>query len=245
MKQRALVDINMILDTRLGALARMDATEAARIVKSQWYQDRDRDKFEEFSNGLINDEVFKDIYSRYEVETLEKALFTNYIEYATNELDDILPDLEITGIDGTIKYDINVYPYKLMASEKEVIRRAVARYLTDPAEVRVIDRPWSDFTPEVIYAEYEMLLIYNYENWFIHHLEALRKFPINDFTVFHPRISPTNEVPEPTPEIKDPFMATPMVLVGYIQLHPIPTYLSNFNMKAYSQAVSQIKNHQD
>ena len=238
MRQRGLIDINMILDTRLGALARLDVTAAAKLVVTPAYRQRNCDNFGVLTDGIIDQEEYKELYEKYEAETLAESLFTNYVTLARLEVEDIVPTMDIKGLDKTIEYVINVYPYKLYAKEKEVIRRSVARYLSDPAVVKIVDIPWEELTPSVLDTNYDMMVIYNYEDWFKHHLTALKDYPMNEFTVFHPRIAPSGVVPEPVDGLRDVFMVTPMVLLGYIQLHPVASELSCFNHVAYMNAAS-------
>lgn len=239
MLQRALIDIQMILDTRLGVLARLNPQAANKIVRSEWYHQRDTDRFDLVSDGVITLEDYRQLAGKYEVETLLESLFTDYVFLLRKDIEEIFPKTEIKDLTGRIRFDINVYPYRLLDSEKEVLRRAVARYLTEPGEVRVVDMAYHLLHPGSLNDNYEMMALYNYEDWLKYHQETLYKTPIKEFTLFHPRIAPSGEVPETDDIFNDPFMVMPLVLCEHIQLHPVPTSWVSWNPDIYDKLLNQ------
>lgn len=238
MRQRALVDINALLDTRLGVLARLDKVAANAIAHSAWYTVRSTDDWESVTDGAISNEAFKEMYLKYEVETLVESLMTGFIHLFRKDITDVAPELEIKGIEGTIDFDINVYPYKLLASEKEIIRRSIARYLPMPAMVHIVDTAYHLMTPALLDAKYDMMTIYNYEDWLKYHHTELLNNPIKEFTIFHPRISSSGVVPEPDDIFRDPFLVAPMVLLNHVQITPVPTGLVCWSKPLYDVAVN-------
>lgn len=238
MKQRALIDIQMILDTRLGVLARMNPIAANAIARSSWYHSRDTDRFDLVSGGIIDLEEYRSIANKYEVETLLNSVFTDYVYLLRKDIEEIYPKTEFKGIDGRIEFDINVYPYKLLESEKEILKRAVARYLTEPAVVRVVNIAYALLPPGALTNNYDMMALYNYEDWLKYHEVALFKFPIQDFTIFYPRIAHSGEVPETDEFFNDPFQTIPLVLCEHIQLHPLPTMLACWNPNVYDRLMA-------
>lgn len=243
MRQRALIDIQMILDTRLGVLARLNPQAANKIVRSEWYHQRDTDRFDTVSDGLINIEEYRALAGKYEPETLVESLFTDYLFLLRKDIEEVFPKTDIKDITGRIQFDINVYPYKLLDSEKEVIRRAVARYLTEPGEVKVVDIAYHLLSPGSLNDNYEMMALYNYEDWLRYHEEALYKTPIREFTLFHPRIAPSGDVPKDDDVFNDPFTVAPLVLCEHLQLHPIPTSWVSWNPEVYDKLISHPDSH--
>lgn len=239
MRQRALIDINTILDTRLGVLARLDKEAANKVAHSDWYPVRSSDDWESVTEGVISNEAFKEMYERYEVETLVESLMTGFIHLLRKDVSDAAPELEMKGIEGTIDFDINVYPYRLLASEKEIIRRSVARYLPIPAAVHIVDTAYHLLTPSLLDTKYDMLTIYNYEDWLKYHHEELINNPIKEFTIFHPRIAASGVAPEPDDIFRDPFLVVPMVLLSHVQITPVPTGLVSWSKPLYDLAVSR------
>lgn len=234
-QQRALIDLKCILDTRLGVLARMNPLAANAVVRSEWYPMRDTDRFDKVSEGVIDHDEFVRLSKEHSVETLVNSVLTDFIYVLRSDVEEIFPQLDIKGIDGQIFFDINVYPFSLQDSEKEIIRRSVSRYLTDPATVRIIDLDYVHLHPLTLSGMYEMMALYNYEDWLQHHQEALYKNPIPTFTLFYPRIAPAGEVPEPDGVFNDPFMVVPLTLSEHITMHPVPTSWMSWNANVYDR----------
>lgn len=233
MRQRALIDINLLLDTRLAVLARLDPSAANTIGRSEWYRNRDTDNFEAVSEGVIKNDDFKAMYNKFEIETLVNGLMTDFIYILRKEVEEIIPTMEIKGIDHVITFDVNVYPYELLPEEKEVIRRSIARYVSTPAKINVVSTAYHLLTPKLLDNNYDMMALYNYEDWLKYHQDELHANPMIEFTIFHPRIAPSGEVPESDDIFKDPFMVIPMALCRHIQLHPIPTSYTCWQPKLY------------
>lgn len=235
MKQRALIDIDMILDTRLGVLTRLNSEIAKDLVRSEWYRIRATDTFEDITNGGIKDSEFKEMYEAKEVETLFSSVFTNFLFYLRDDVNEFYPKMYVYGKEIELVFEINVYPYKLLDSEKEIIKRAVARYVSFPAEVKVVDLAYHLLTPNHLNTNYDMMTLYNYEDWLKYHHESLYNNPIQDFTLFHPRIAPSGKLPDLTEDksIRDPFMLIPMMMVKHLQVSPIDTVLACWNPDIY------------
>lgn len=231
--QKGLVDINTVLDTRMGTMLRIDPDAANFILRSPLYPLRATDNFFEMVDGKIPDETYRELYGQYDVETLASSLMTDMLYRLNVDVRDQIAEWESKKEEGVVAFDINVYPYKLAKEEKEVLRRAIASKLDASCEVRTVDIAWHLLTPGSIATNYDMLLIYNYEDWLRYHLETLLKDPIRDFVVMYPRIAHTGVVSESTNDVKDPFMAAPMTLHPYIQLQPLPVGYFCWNPAIY------------
>lgn len=238
MRQKALIDINMLLDTRMGALARLNAEATSVLVRSDWYPLRDTDNWEKATAGVIKNEEYRELYNRYETETLVNSLMTDFVYALRKDIEDIVPEIEITNLTEVIEFDINVYPYKLSIEEKRAIEGALSHYLTYPAKVRVVDIAYHLLTPQALDLNYDMLAIYNYEDWLKYHHETLWDNPMREFTVFYPRIAPSGVMPEPDDVIKDPMSAVPMALMFHIRFCPIPTAFACWNHTVYESLIS-------
>lgn len=233
LKQRALIDIDMILDTRFGTLVSLDIEASKVLVTSEWYQLRSIDRFEEVTNGAIKDKDYIELYNQHKVETLKESVFTNFIFVLRDEIEDFIPRMYSYGDTVEIIYYINTYPYKLLEEEKEIMRRAIARYLPPPAKVEMVDLAYHLLTPGMLNNNYDMMAIYNYEDWLRHHMDNLNENPIREFSIFYPRIAQSGVVPEPTRDFKDPFMIVPMITIAHIQMTPIPTAMTCWNPYIY------------
>ena len=138
MRQRALIDIDLVLDTRYGTLKRIDEKLADALVLSNVYRDRVHDQFDLITNGVIGREQFSDLYAARDEETLFHSKFTDFIYHFRKDVLAGLQRLERQVDIESIEVDINIFPYELMESETDIIRMSLERYFPWPAIVNVV-----------------------------------------------------------------------------------------------------------
>lgn len=235
MRQKALIDIHMLMDVRYGVLRRMNAEAAHQIVKSEWYGIRDTDNFDSVTAGVIGREEYKDIYNKFEVESLVHAYMTDFLYELRKDVKTGLADLERIHSDVVFEFDVNYFPYDLLPEELTIVERSIARYLPVHCTVNMVKLDPKSLTPTILTQQYEMMALYNYESWLPHHVEALRKDPITTFCLLYPRIALSGTVPKPDGDVKDPFQALPMVMSQFIQLVVIPTQWTCANYQVFKK----------
>lgn len=227
MKQRALIDIEMILDTRYGVLSRMDPVLAEELVRTDRYRNREHDRFDRLTDGRIDQTEYERLYNERSVETLLFAKMTDFVYGLRRDIANFGIQQAAAADIERLEFHINAYPYNLLEEEAEIIRRAVARYLPPPADVCVVNTPPQDLSPEVVFNSYEMLAFYNHEDWLRHHYaDTLLKTPLPTTVLITPRIASSGVVPAPDKELQDPFMCRSALLVQWIAL----TYIETSNV---------------
>jgi|SRR5690554_2460300 len=238
MLQRALIDIDMILDTRYGTLRRIDSAWADEFVKTDAYMNRSVDTFGEMSGGRIDQAEYDRLYAARDRETLANSVMTDFVYYLRKDVNDIYIDMVRGTGPESINLDINFWPYELEEEEMELIRRAVQRYIPLPATVGAVKIDPKFLTPQVVDNSYEMMAYYNHEDWLKHHLDALVGKPIPQNVLVTPRIATSGVVPEPTELAKDPFMVRSAFLVRHVALVYVPTRYACYN----DAVITQIRN---
>lgn len=244
MKQRALIDIDMLLDTRYGTLRRMDPALAEALVGSNQYRSRNTDRFDLLSNGCVDQNKYEELYRNRDVETLFMSRMTDFLYFLRMDVKRAVPEIA-RGVEvGETSFDINLYPYDLLPEEAETIRRSIARYIPTLAEVNVVNITPEELTPARVDLSYEMIAYYNHEDWLRHHSEALLKKPIPTNVLLTPRIATSGEVPSSDPDLKDPFLCRSAVLVKFLGLHFLPIYYACWNPMVL-QNLEKLKESQD
>lgn len=224
MKQRALIDIDMILDTRYGVMKRMNPQIAETLIRDDKYRARNHDKFDRLTDGRIDQDTFDRLYREYSVETLAHAKMTDFVYALRRDILSFSIHHEKVSEIERLEFYINIHPYDLNDEEAELIRRCVARYLPPPADVHIVNTPPQDLSPEVVLNSYEMLAYYNHEDWLKHHMgKALIETPLQTTVLITPRISSSGVVPPPDKEIGDPFLCRSAILVKWIALTYVDT----------------------
>lgn len=239
MKQRGLVFVDMILDTRYGIVKQISGETADLLATSDAYRDRHVDIFGPLTNGVIVDEEYKRLYAARDIEALFHAKMTDFVYHLRQDmLEGRLDMLRGVEIEALI-IDINIWPYDLDKRSIETIRRAVAHYMPQEVTVNMVRFDPEMLTPRFLDGAYEMMAIYDHEDWLKHHLDTLIKEPINNFVVLTPMIASSGVVPEPTQEIRNPFLCRSATLVKFVALH----YVS-VSWVCYNPAIRQLIQNQ-
>lgn len=229
MKQRALVDIDLLLDTRYGTLKRIDEKLADTLILSNLYRDRMHDNFDLITNGAVNREQYHELYARRDMETLYYSKMTDWVYHFRKDLKEGMKNLDRGVSVEEFVIDINVWPYELDTVSAEMIRRSVAHYMPPPAKVNVVRLDPTFVNPAYVDNSYEMLAYYNHEDWLGPNTEALLKHPLPTTALLTPTISTSGEIPEPTSEIRNPFLCRSAILLKYLGLHYQPTHYACHN----------------
>lgn len=194
-KQRTiLVELDCLLDTRLGTVNRLSAQLAEQLAKSDAYYSRESDTFD----GL-DDEQYRALYAKRDRETLRHSAPSEGFAFVGG-LAGLLREkqLELNAPErGEVRIAVNLFPYDLSESERAEIGRALAVRFRGAAPVEVVYIPHSALTPAVVRTQYPMLVMYEYDPWLSLHYDVdpkdvrvaeLMEKLLLDVTLFSPAI---------------------------------------------------------
>lgn len=240
--QRALIDIEMFVDVRCGLVSQLVSPQYADVLAStDWYQVRQHDNFEEVSSGLVKWEAYKEAYANRNGDTIVASNMTNFIYELRQDIKKALPALE-RGVEfEALEIYVNFYPYSdLTEDERKIIVQSIQYYMPLPTQVFAEYIPWKDLTVARMERQFEMIAIYDHEEWFKHHLDELVNHRVPSNVVMTPRISNLGVDPKLDATIKDPFKARSGFFQEWISLVFLPT-----RWVCYNQAMHQaIHSHQ-
>lgn len=138
MKHNILIDLDVLLDTRIATLVQLDPDEAMRLLESG-FTSRVTDDLSGM-NSTISNEAYQEAYKNRDIETLKTSRMTNYIF----ELAILIKQMtENLAKDNTRVLDpcvvINYYPYKELDDEvlKQIIY-AVEQYITTAVTIKSV-----------------------------------------------------------------------------------------------------------
>lgn len=176
-------ELDVLLDTRMGTIARMDQAKAQQILDSGKYHVRKSDVF-----SGIDREEYKRMYAERDTTTLAYSTVTNAIEWL-RRLRGVLADqaIERPYNDGT-KIVVNYYPYQLTSEEKDEVVQAVSAWLNHELPVELVSIPTQDLTPAHCKASYAMMMFYDFEVWMEIHAQEFEHTKLPDVTLFAPAI---------------------------------------------------------
>lgn len=184
------VELDVLLDTRLGTLARMDQELAANVLGSGKYHTRQSDYFDG-----VDHEAYKKLYSERDNVTLAHSTITNALGWL-HHLTDVLVDqmIERPYNEGT-KIVVNIYPYQLNGEEKVEVVKALTAWMKGKVPVELVSIRTQDLTPRHCKSAYVMMMIYDHETWMEVHASEFEHTRLPEVTLFAPAIY---FKPEPT-----------------------------------------------
>jgi len=222
--QRALIDIEMFVDVRCGLVSQLVSPQYADVLAStEWYQVRQHDNFEKASSGLVKWEAYKEAYANRNGDTIVASNMTNFIYELRQDIKKALPALE-RGVEfDALEIYVNFYPYSdLTEDERKIIVQSIQYYMPLPTQVFAEYIPWKDLTVARMERQYEMIAIYDHEEWFKHHMDELLHHKVPANVIMTPRISNLGVDPVVESVAKDPFKARSGFFQEWISLVFLP-----------------------
>jgi hypothetical protein len=177
------VSLDVLLDTRLGTIARIDDAVAADVIASGTYQTRKNDVFEG-----VDKAVFDQMYKDRDVETLKLSIVTDAIQYIKRLVSGLTEQAIARPYHDGAKIVVNLYPYNLLIVEQEKIGRAISAWINDMAPVELVFISTKDLTPAHCKDKYSLMMVYEYEEWMETHAEAFHHTRLPEVTMYVPAL---------------------------------------------------------
>lgn len=226
--QRILVNLDTLLDTRLGAISRHSAPAATAVMRNGYWS-RENDDFEKMSGGLITNARFKEIYDNRDQAVLKASYLTN-IHHLLLGITKALQHKKAAGVEvGTIRLTVNVWPYKFTAEECEVLVESLRGFVAVTTEIDTAYISLADQTPGRLNNDYDAAIIYDYDEWDILHRKEMDESPIPLFTMMMAAklrngCSLSDEVYQTEDGVVDPWKALTHYMTGRIALAIEPLF---------------------
>lgn len=193
-----LVPLDVLLDTRIGTVAKLGGPDLVLSVLNGNYHTRTDDKFPQ-----VNVEAYNTLYAGRDEETLSLSYSTNVDGFLRELVHSLIKQTFVRPFHQGVRVVVNTYPYQLSDEVIEQILGAVVTKLLADTEVDVpltvvADRLSDDaLTPDYCKTHFAAMLMYDYENWLEKQQLALIKRPMPEVTMFAPAIyfvqTPTEE----------------------------------------------------
>lgn len=188
-----LVDVDCLLDTRLGTVAKLSPELARKLVSSDEYFTREEDRFEG-----VGDILYKNAYLNRDKQTLTNSVMTAMVTGWLRALLSQLKDQALTQPNhDSIRVDVNLHPYQFSDVEREELVR-VLKYRfdgpkADPAfshllSVEIIDRAPEQLEPSFCKSNYGAMVMYDPWTWMNLHAEAFKTVRLPEVLLYAPRI---------------------------------------------------------
>lgn len=231
MDQKFFVELDALLDTRLGVISKLDPEAATELVGSLDYKLRQSDDM-----GLLTKRIttkqFHEAYEKRDVNTLMASGPTVINAYLSKVIDELEKQKAVTNMIDSIEVDINIWPYQLTEDERMAICEAVTARCGLITPVRTVNIPPEELTFEYLKEkDYAVVILYNFSSWIEPYMERLdpKHLCRNPRMVIHApailkegRLKPEDEIQSDNGQSIDPFDIARMFFAELFALQHMP-----------------------
>lgn len=186
------VPLDVLLDTRIGTVAKLGGTDLVLKVLNGNYHARQADKFPDVDVGAFNT-----AYANRDVETLTLSTLTEVISLMRKVVTTLIEQAIVRPFHEGVRIVVNTYPYQLSDEDTQQIMRVLAvkmdafnsvEQFNIPFHIEPIHLSDKELTPEYCIANFAAMLMYDYGNWLSTQQRALLRRPMPQVSLFAPAI---------------------------------------------------------
>jgi hypothetical protein len=227
-KQGIFINLDALLDTRLGTLYLLDEEAMIRNLSGNYFK-RDTDDF-----IGIDKNVFNAAYAARDKNTLKNSTICKIVNMIREIVKVTLKESISSPLHTGPKIFINTYPYKLLLEEENLIVKAVAAMTDKLADIELIYYSNENLTPKFIKENLAVLFMYEYGAWLDIQAENFKKTPCPEISLIVPELYfnkiPTKaELDQMLEKQLNPFKAIEIIsapLIG-LKLYGIDLFCAN------------------
>lgn len=187
------LDLETILDLRMGTLAQMDSDKAIQILDSGLYHKRFTDIF-----PGVNTERYKAAYAKRDIETLKHSVLTNMVFFLRRLIKDSLMSAVLQEKVEKMCFTVNVYPFDFEdPGLVEMLIGCIRFHTYSAATVEIVSYSNEELTPSFCNQSYQIMIRYDWMSWLNCHKEFFETKGIPQLTIVAPEMfsaaAPTKE----------------------------------------------------
>jgi hypothetical protein len=176
------VDIDALLDTRLGVIALKDPDLAAKALANN-YWGRKQDIFPD-----ISQEEFKQLWKNRTTDVLPLSARTNVLSFIQAIAKDKLVSQAVSNMESATSLVVNIYPYELTEEECDLIVAVLVDKTISTVNVSIVNLPDELLTPKYCKDNYVMMIRYDWMGWLEMHQKAFQEVKMPSVTIVAPCI---------------------------------------------------------
>lgn len=184
MSKAIYVELDCLLDTRLGTLFRINKKNTINLIMNNYNQ-----RFIDVFPGYDTNE-YNELYAKRDRKTLLVSPSTPLIFFIEKYVDSLIDKIYTTPIIDIPKLVINTYPYNLTDREINIIISGIAAVSAKKIEITTIRKEIKELTPVVLNNNYIIVFMYEYRLWLEHYSEneVLNMVTCPDVTMYGPQL---------------------------------------------------------
>lgn len=188
MFRKILIDLDSILDTRLGTLHCNNPEAALDLVTRTEYWHRTFTDWSKLTNGKVTDDEFNQWWAKRGNTELHASRMTNIILVLMKIVNDYFNNLDEGVVTDELALTVNIYPYSLDGEEMDDMSMILRTYLNADLFIEYISASPEEITPTYLHDNYAAMIIWDFHTWIKLQAEALVKRPCPTINVIGPKL---------------------------------------------------------
>lgn len=178
------IDLDCLLDTRLGTLSKLGTDLATKALQEGQYLKRLSDNF----TGVTKAD-FDAAYAKRDLETLQHSVLTNAVFFMQRIIKDSLLSAVMQAKVENVSFTVNIYPYDVNDPDFIDMLIGCVRFHTySTATINVVSLSDAELTPSYCKDNYQIMIRYHWLNWVNEHKAYFETKGIPSVTVVAPEM---------------------------------------------------------
>lgn len=194
-RQYLLIDLDALLDTRLGCLIQHRVAEAAEIDMAA-YRGRFNDDLWTLCRNVTEDD-YRQWWADRDETTLQCSFATPMMMRLKAMTYELVAKKASHAYLKEIKVFVNIYPYRLSDQIKAEYQSAIKEVVHRGVGVEMVSLPPEQLSPQSLMSHYNYYALYDFDRWLTCQHEVLGENPIPAFPMNAPALF-ANALPDQT-----------------------------------------------
>lgn len=253
-RQCLLVDLDVLLDTRLGTLRQHFPECVPEVTDSMKYWARKHEDWSKLTSGRVSNEMFGAAYAKRNEDTLKQSQLTGIIDYLIRIATSYQSSVQIEQQQHPFTLVINLHPYQLDDETIEALELTLLSYHFSAMymSIEVVNLSEEELTPSYMIDNFTGYLTYNHLSYIQTHTQALiaqqelsfGTRPLSQFSLVGPLLfekDPTPLAPEEQQKHVGKIKLVMSEFIGFDYIDPF--YFSEFRkLKTEEETVPKRNN---
>lgn len=166
------VELDCLLDTRLGSVACYDLALSAKLAMNESYHSRFHNELHRIDNQLSKDEYQALWDNRKEMDTLTNSRVTKFMYQLRGLIDATRVSEAFIPYKQTGNVFVDIHGWGLDEEEQVELKRCLVGFLVTD-RVTLVDIGYDNLTPEFIRNSYNSVSLIDFDKWVNIHVNAL------------------------------------------------------------------------
>lgn len=216
--RKILIDLDTLFDTRLALVAKLDPLAATYIAQHTAYWDRDHTDWAQLTDGRLTNAMFEEAWATRDKQVLKQSIITGILVVLLR----LIAEDQQGSSDGepreALALEINVHPYGLDVEEMEELTALIHETIDDELPITFCSRPIEELTPQVLDANYALVILYEFHRWIKQHCFALSKHRCPDLHMLAPKLFEKNPAELTMQQRQDEIVGFRLWTTGFINI---------------------------